>query len=522
MVKENTTEAEVVIIGSGATGSLLAAHLGEAGRKVVVLEAGPPRTLEKLYSSTIWSRALKWKGPPVRSVGTHPLAYPFEAGWGTGGSALHHYAVWLRFHPEDFKRRMHTGKGLDWPIDYDDLLPYYDRLQREVGVSGDAAQEVWRPPGEPYPMPPQPIFRQAEIIAGGFAALDKRVAPLPMAINSVAYQGRPACLQDGWCDAGCPTGALANPIVIFGARMARAGVEVRTHAAAARIETDTKGRRAQSVTYFDAAGAPHTVKAMVVIIAAFAVQTPRLLLNSANDRHPKGLGNNGDLMGRYFTSHAAVNIYGMFTEDTDNHMGRTGGQLLSQESYGTASGGYSWRIGHALKLGDVAGIANTRPELMGAALAGFMKTASRRMGNMNAIADHAASLDNRVTLTGERDGFGLPLAKVTHSLSADALTSISGAAEEGVRIFKAAGASEAWNAPLRTEHAMGGTIMGNDPRISVTNSYGAVHGIENLFIAGPGLFPSVAAVNPTFTAAALAVRTGDHIADKWSSFAALR
>jgi choline dehydrogenase-like flavoprotein len=310
--------------------------------------------------------------------------------------------------------------------------------------------------------------------------------------------------------------------MIFGQRMARAGVEVRTQAAAARIETDSKGRHAQSVTYFDAAGATHAIKAKVVIVAAFAVQTPRLLLNSANDHHPKGLGNNADLMGRYFTSHAGVNIYGMFAEDTDSHMGRTGGQLLSQESYSAETGGYSWRIGHALKLGDVAGIANTRPELIGSALAAFMKTASRHMATMNAIADHAASPDNRVTLIGECDDFGLPLAKVTHSLSADALASIGGAAEEGVRILKAAGAQEAWHAPLRTEHAMGGTIMGKDPRSSVTNSYGAVHGIENLFIAGPGLFPSVAAVNPTFTAAALAARTGDHIAHKWASFAALR
>jgi choline dehydrogenase-like flavoprotein len=522
MVKPHVSEADVVIIGSGATGSLLAAQLGEAGRKVVVLEAGPARTLEKLYSSTIWARGLKWKGPPVRSDGGHPFAYPFEAGWGTGGSALHHYAVWLRFHPEDFKRRTLTGKGLDWPIDYDDLRPYYDRIQREVGISGDAALEVWRPPGEPYPMPAQPVFRQAELIAAGFAALGKRVAPLPMAINSVAYRGRPACLQDGWCDAGCPTGALANPIVIFGKRMAQAGVEVRTHAAAARIETDAKGNRAQSVTYFDAAGEAHSVRAKVVIVAAFAVQTTRLLLNSASDRHPKGLGNAMDLLGRYFTSHAGVNIYGMFNEDTDNYMGRTGGQLLSQESYGQKSGSFTWRIGHALKLGDVAGIANTRPALMGPALADFMKTASRHMGTMNAIAEHASSPDNRVTLTGERDGFGIPLAKVTHSLNADALVTITGAAEEGVRILKAAGAREAWHAPLRTEHGMGGTVMGRDARTSVTDGYGAVHGIGNLFIVGPGLFPSVAAVNPTFTATALAARTADHIAREWAGFAGLR
>lgn len=510
------SEADVVIIGSGATGSLLAARLGEAGRKVVVLEAGPARDLQQLYSSTVWARALKWQGPPVRADGRNPLAYPFETGWGTGGSALHHYAVWLRFHPEDFKLKTLYGKGLDWPIDYDDLKPYYDQLQREVGVSGDAAQEVWRPPGEAYPMPPQPTFRQAEILAAGFAAEGKRVAPLPMAINSVAYQGRPACLQDGWCDAGCPTGALANPIVIFGARMKRAGVELRTQASAARIETDGSGRKVRRVSYFDAAGTAHHIDAKIVIVAAFAVQTPRLLLNSVNDRHPRGLGNNNDLVGRFFTSHAGVNLYGIFDEDTDNHMGRTGGQLLSQESYAKAPekgyvSGFSWRIGHALKLADVGGIVNTRPDLIGDDLTSFMKLAARRMATMNAIADNPALPENRVTLTDERDGFGLPLAKVTHSLSPDALACITAAAEEGKRIMKAAGAVEAWNAPVRTEHAMGGTVMGADPKTSVTDDYGRVHGVENLFIAGPGLFPSVSAANPTFTASALAARTSDHI-----------
>src|SRR5450432_142107 len=245
---------DVIVIGSGATGSLVAARLGTAGRKVVVLEAGPPRELNQLYSSTVWSRRLKWHGPPVRVEGANPVAYPFEAGFGRGGSALHHYACWFRLHREDFRTATLYGKGLDWPIDYDDLRPYYDALQSEIGVSGDAEQEIWRPPADPYPMPPQPVFRQGEIIAAGFKRLGSRVAPLPMAINSVAYHGRPACIQDGWCDAGCPTGALANPIAIFGETLARVGVETRYHATAARLITNASGRRVTSVEYFDRKG----------------------------------------------------------------------------------------------------------------------------------------------------------------------------------------------------------------------------------------------------------------------------
>ncbi|HEY0106581.1 MAG TPA: GMC family oxidoreductase [Rhizomicrobium sp.] len=516
------SEAEVVIVGSGATGSLLAARLGAAGRKVVVLEGGPQRKLQQLYSSTVWSRRLKWNGPPARMAGGNPVTFPFEAGWGTGGSALHHYACWFRLHENDFKLATLYGKGLDWPIAYEDLRPWYDAVQAETGISGDARQEVWRPPGAPYPMPPQPVFRQGEILAAGFAKRGLRVAPLPMAINSVAYGGRPACIQDGWCDAGCPTGALANPIVIFGQAMRRAGVEIRHDSFVSRILTDAAGRRAAAVEYFDKNGAKQTITAKLVILAAFALQTPRILLNSASGRHPAGLGNSSGLVGRCFTAHAATNFYGMFADETEVYLGRTGGQLMSQESYakdprkGYVSG-YTWRLGSALKLADLGGIANARTDLFGADYAAFMQRAAKHLATASILAENLASPDNRIELVAEKDRFGVPLAKLTHTSGPDAEACMAAAVAEGKAIFRAAGALEAWSAPMRTEHMMGGTVMGGDPRKSVTDGYGRAHDLENLFIAGPGLFPAVGAVNPTFTASALAARTARHIVDRWSA-----
>jgi choline dehydrogenase-like flavoprotein len=510
------SSTDVVVIGSGATGSLLAARLGAAGRKVVMLEAGPPRELSELYSSTVWSRRLKWRGAPVHVEGGNPVPYPFEAGFGRGGSALHHYACWFRLHREDFKTATLYGKGLDWPIDYEDLRPYYDQLQAEIGISGDADQEVWRPPGEPYPMPPQPVFRQGELIAAGFRRLGGRVAPLPMAINSVQYHGRPACIQDGWCDAGCPTGALANPITIFGDSLARAGVETLYHATAARLITDAAGRRVTIVEYFERDGKRKRLEANLVILAAFAVQTPRLLFNSASRRHPQGLGNSSGLLGRYFMTHGAVNLYGMFSEPTANYLGRTGGQLCSQDNYRKDArvgdvGGYTWRIGSALKLADLGGIANARVDLFGPALDEFIKKAAVHLGTMSALADNLPNPANRVEVTNERDRFGIPLAKVTHTLGEDATRTLAAAVTQGRQILAAAGAKEAWAAPIRTEHLLGGTVMGLDATRSVADGYGRTHDVENLYIAGPGLFPTSGAVNPTFTASALAARTADHI-----------
>ncbi|HVZ68921.1 MAG TPA: GMC family oxidoreductase [Rhizomicrobium sp.] len=518
-------EADVVVVGSGATGSLLAARLGAAGRKVVVLEGGPPRRLERMYSSTIWSRDLKWAGPPARVAGKNPVTFPFEAGWGQGGSALHHYACWFRLHEEDFKFATINGIGFDWPIEYRDLQPYYDTLQKEVGLSGDKDREIWRPPGEPYPMPPQPVFRQAQLLAEGFAKRGMHTAPLPMAINSVPYNGRPACLQDGWCDAGCPTGALANPIVIFGKAMKKAGVETRYNAFVSRILTTPSGRRANSVEYFEADGTKKTIDAKLVILAAFAVQTPRILLNSADDRHPNGLANSSGCVGRYFTPHAAVNLYGMFSEETEVHMGRTGGQLMCQDDYSSDPargfiGGYTWRIGAALKLADLGGLANARVDLFGERLKMFMERASRHLATMSALIANQPSFENGITLTSEKDKNGIPLARLNNTLSADAIKAAQGAIKQGLDIFKAAGAAEAWAASLRTEHMMGGTLMGEDPARSVTDSFGRTHDVDNLFIAGTGLMPTVGAVNPTFTASALAARTAEHIIDNWATFEA--
>lgn len=512
-------ETEIAVIGSGITGSLIAAHLAAAGRHVTILESGPERKLEELYSSTIWSRRLKWSGSPVVSTGQNPVPVPFESGWGSGGAALHHYACWLRLHEADFHRRSRGEGERDWPIDYATLRPHYDRLQRTVGISGDDREEVWRPPSAPYPMPPLPVFRQGELIGEGFARLGMRVAPMPMAINSVEYDGRPPCINDGWCDAGCPTGALANPLVLFGKALAAANVDIRHLATATRILTDARGRRATAVEYVTASGERNLLTAQVVVLAAFTVEAPRLLLNSANDAHPAGLANSSGQVGRNFTTHGAVNIYGMFEEPTYNYLGRTGGSLVNQDRYDDPRRGYgaacTWRMAPSFKFADLGGIANTRPELHGADLHSFMEQAAERLGAIGALIEARPEPGNRVRLSATRDKWGVPIAEVEHTLDSRTTAALGAATEEGLRLMRAAGATEVWAAAPRTEHMMGTLVMGSDRESSVTDSFGRTHDVDNLFVAGPALFPSVGAVNPTFTAAALADRTAEHIAAQW-------
>ena len=367
--------------GSGAAGSVIAAEAARAGKRVLVLEAGPARELSDLVSSQLWARRLKWSGAPVEEEGNLRIGHVFNAGWGSGGSALHQYAVWPRLHENDFKVKSEYGRGMDWPLEYQELRPYYDRIQAEVGLSGDAVAEKWRPPGADYPMGPLPIFAQGRVIDKGFAALGMATAPIPLAINSAPYKGRKACLYDGWCDAGCPIGALANPLTTYLAWARQAGAELRNRATVTRVLHDGSGRKATGVEYCDAEGKRHLVTAFAVVLAAFAVQNARLLLASTSDRYPRGLSNSNDLVGRFLMTHPARYVYGIFDQETQPHLGPTGGQLISHDRYqdkakGEAYGSYQWLIANAVKPNDLSGIANTRPDIYGPALDAFMRKAA--------------------------------------------------------------------------------------------------------------------------------------------------
>lgn len=516
-------KVDVVVVGAGAAGSLLAAKLAEGGKSVVLLEGGPARTLDDLYSNQIWARRLKWYGPPAESGGDAPIGVNFNLGWGTGGAALHHYAVWLRLHEEDFALASNFGVGLDWPISYEDLRPYYDRVQAEVGLSGDAAAEVWRPTGDPYPMPPLDRFKQGELIARGFTKLGLRTSPLPLAITSREYDGRPACIYDGWCDAGCPIGALANPLVVYLPRALAAGAVVRNESYVTRVLTDPNGTRAIGVEYADADGERRTQEADVVILAAFAIQNPRILLTSATEEHPDGLANSSGLVGAYMMSHAARFIYGLFDEETENYLGVSGGQLLCQADYAKdpAKGyvaSYSWLIGNALKPNDLLGIANSRPDIFGQALHDFMADAARHLATMIYVGENRPLPENRLTLGDRTDRFGVPIARIAHAFHADDLKAFEAGTEQGTAVFQAAGAREVWPGGMATIHIMGGAIMGDDPTTSVTNSYGQTHDLANLFVLGSSLFPTSGAVNPTFTIHALTLRSADYVLANWSTF----
>jgi len=369
-------------------------------------------------------------------------------------------------------------------------------------------------------------FRNGQIWLKGFEAVGIRMVPAPVGMNSTEYKGRPACIYDGWCHVGCPTGALANPVVTYLGDARKAGAEVRARSTVTRVLTNQQGTRVTGVEYYDEKKERRVQEANVVVLAAWSGQNPRLMLNSATDKHPKGLANSSGLLGKYMMAHFGSGTWAIFDEDVQNYMGTTGAQYMSYERYGKTSQkgafGSSFIVaGSALKTSELGGIANSRVDLFGPELAAFMKRAARGLTRINAFGEEMPNIENRIELASDKDEFGMPLAKIIHSYDQDAAALWNANFEEGLAVAKAAGAKEMWSArgSMPTIHLLGGTIMGTGAGNSITNSFGQTHELPNLYIAGPGIFPTEGASNPTYTIFALSLRGAEQMAANWSTVA---
>jgi len=518
-------KVDAVIVGAGASGSVYASVLAKAGRKVVVLDNGPDWQLSDLISSDIWGRRVKPAGAPVLLEGKNPFGYTSQAGWGVGGAALHYFANFPRYLPADYKIKSEHNRAHDWPISYEDLAPFYDKVAAQIGVSGDAnAEEKWRPAGAPYPMPPMKSFPSGEVWLKAAEANGIHFVPAAVGMTSTEFKGRPACIYDGWCHVGCPIGALANPVVTYLGEARKANTEVRALSTVTRVLTNQEGTRVTGVEYFDAQKQRQVQEASVVVLAAWSAQNPRILLNSATDKHPKGLANSSELVGKYMMVHHIATTWALFDEDITPHMGTVGAQFMSYDrhaktSYPGAFGSSFIVAGAAMKTNDYA---NARGDLFGADLQAFMSRAARGITRLGIFGEGLPHLENRVELASDKDGFGMPLARLIHSFDDDAVALWNANLDQGMTIAKSTNAKEAW--PTRgpvipTTHLHGGAIMGTGAENSVTNSYGQTHEIANLWMAGPCTFPTEGASNPTYTIFAVSLRGAEHLAAHWGSIA---
>jgi len=501
---------DVVIVGAGACGSLMAKELTGRGLSVVVLEAGKRfNPTVDLPNTEANGAKILWTEPRVYS-GSH-LVVP-KTGTGVGGGTLVWLGVMPRFHREDFRTHSTEGVGADWPLSYDDLRPHYEKVEREFGVAGECGP--FAPEAYSLPMPPHRMNWHAQVLARGARKLGAHPFAPPIAINSAAYDGRPACIYCGWCGSGCPTGAKATASEIYLHKAERRGARVISEVFVHRVDYDAAKGRATGVTYLDVARQEHQVKANLVVLTTHALETPRLLLLSANATFPDGLANSSGCVGRYLMSHPTWQVFGTFDEPINAFKGMQMGHVMVQDHYKpNPRNGYARGFILLSYMMTPVTYANLSGTFYGAELKDFLHSYSHTA----AWWAHAEGLPhehNTVTLDPEtKDARGLPVARVTYEWGANDLKLAAAARDKAAEMMNASGARKVRIGLNYGAHAMGSCRMGRDAKTSVVNEFCQSHDVPNLFICDTSVFVTGAGVNPTLTAMAIADRSAEHIAE---------
>ncbi|GED61303.1 GMC family oxidoreductase [Brevibacillus formosus] len=507
-------DADVCIVGAGAAGGVLAYELAKAGLRVVVLEAGPFWDPQHDFASDELSmRRLAWQETRL-VAGKDPLRLGHNnSGRGIGGGTVHFTGVFLRFHESDFKTKTVDGVGEDWPITYQDLAPYYDKIEREIAVSGPN-HFPWGSFQGPYPYPVrEPISANAQLFREGCEKLGIESVVAPLAILSAPFDGRPPCINRGFCNQGCMPNAKYSGLIHHIPKAIAEGAEVLSDCMVTEILM--AGDRVSGVV-FNHNGLTHRQMARVVILAGFVVETPRLLLSSANAQFPQGLANSSGWVGKAIMPHSSHDVYGRLPEEVRLYKG-TPVLALTQHFYETDrergfARGYTLSAHGVRPVGMAAAIAAERED--GSYLWGKQLRETMLDYNMYAritlVGEVLPHPDNRVTLSGEKDEYGMPIPTVTFSYQENDKQLYKHAIEQMNRIIEAMGGKPE-HVVSDTAHLMGGCRMGNDRETSVVNEYGQSHDIPNLFIAGASTFVTSSGSNPTNTVMALAARTADKI-----------
>ena len=549
-------QVDICIIGSGAGGSVAAYALAMAGFSVAVLEAGPrfdpahyplnqkdwetrsspfevpPKDANKhLYThggtqnlDPSYSHLQSWtnKLGPLNSSTTRMPPHIHRVK-GVGGTTLHYQGEAHRFSPHGFQPQSHYEYGEDWPISYKDLEPYYEKIEQWLRVAGDP-QNTFKAPRGPFPMAPHKLSCASQRVKKGFDKLGLHLHPNSLAILSQPMEDRPPCNYCNGCTLGCMMRAKSSMDVSLIPKAEATGrVTLIPNAHAHRITLNKKGN-ANGVLYFDHEKSEHRLKAQVVVVAAGALESPRLLLNSSSKEFPEGLANRQDVVGRYCMETIFQSSMALFSEPIHSYKGL---QIDSRAwDFNAPSPGQTFQGG--VVLGVSAGIFLGPLAYAGLVASGWgklhkdvMRTSFGNALNIFAVGEHLPHPDNRITLDPEvLDFYGVAVAKVTTTLRKNEWEMLTFMTQQTKTIAEAAQAKEIIGQESAFDMSsithMGGTCrMGQDPRRSVVNKFCQTHDIPNVFVMDNSCFVTQGGGDsPSLTIQALALRASDYIIDQ--------
>ncbi len=528
-------ESDVAIIGSGVAGALVAAELA-GGLSVTVIEAGPRIDRAKAVR-TYWDAAIKAPEAPYPHSETNPFPLSrapeewyvqegpdlFLATYlrAVGGTTWHWLGTTLRLVPDDFRLRSTFGRGMDWPLDYAELEPWYLKAEEALGVAGEDSEDLGSPRTKGYPLPKIPMSycerAYVEALAGTpYAA----VVHTPQARNSVAFQERPPCCGSASCVPICPVQAKYDATVQLDRAEAK-GARVLDSSVVVALKVDDSARIVEArIKRPD--GDEVSLRAKVFVLAAHAIESPRLLLHSSSERYPKGLANRSDQVGRNLMDHPVQLSWALAEKPVWPFRGPLTTAGIDRFRSGDFRGarpafrieisnmGWGWPTGAPLSTAR----ALAERGLRGAALDRALSDEVSRQTTLQTMVEQLPDPENRVRLAPDkRDFYGVPRPRISYRIDDYTRLGFAEARRAHDTMFRALGVSEINHAdhPVSAYHIMGTARMGDDPEGSVVDRDLRAHDHRNLFILGSAVFPTGAAANPTLTIAALSLRAVEPI-----------
>ena len=544
---------DIVLVGVGAVGGLIAPVLARAGLRVVGLEAGPLRSLADYIpdelGATYYCRQnlgpkfmaeeVRWRTDEGSSTQdpTYSLGRMMN---GAGGSVIH-YGAWLRrFHPHHLKFRSYIverwGESVipdgctvaDWPVSYEELEPYFTRLDREIGIAGDD-RNTYLPRSAGYPLPPTRPFRMGERFADATSALGLHPYTVPVGMNTAPHNGFPEMSYTAWDNGfGSWTGAKWHPgLTCIPEALGTGNFDLRTECRVTRVLTDTDGRTV-GVEYVDGLGRVHEQRADAVILCSYTWENLRLLFLSADGKHPDGLGNNSGQLGKHLMCKMFAHVDGYFPNDVFNRHTGPAAQGVVLDDY-LCSDFDSWTTGQFLG-GLTLGAENQflpiqiARESLPDDVPGWGLAYKRHIqqwqhfGVVRAQPEALSYSSNFADIDPhcrDKSGLGLPVMRVTYDLRENERRIAAFFHAKGSEILRAMGATKTWNGPdftgVGSSHDLGGARMSDDPAAGVLDRNLAVHDTPGLYVFGGAAMPTCPGINPTLTIWALCYKAAEEL-----------